>query len=291
MNYIILDLEWDSAYCHKKNGFVNQIIQIGAVKLNSEFKLVDRIEILVKSAISKKVTRRFTTLTGIKTEDMLSGIPLKEATEKYNEWVGEDAVTMTWSNSDLYVIVENAKLFADGLLPKMEKYADLQKYVQSFIKRDDKETKNQISLSDAAEHFGVSVADFDLHTAADDSQIASKLLKLTYDEEKFKEYVKDATKPEFFDRLAFKNYYLSNINDKNINPADLDFYCDKCGTKTERTKKWSYRNHWFTSEFACSQCNDKFIGRIMFKKTYSSLKVSKRILRKPKVAEKNEVSV
>lgn len=291
MNYIILDLEWDSAYCHKKNGFVNQIIQIGAVKLNSEFKLIDRIEILVKSAISKKVTRRFTTLTGITSDDMKSGIPLKTATEKYNEWVGEDAVTMTWSNSDLYVIVENAKLFADGLLPKMERYADLQKYVQSFIKRDEKETKNQISLSDAAEHFGVSVADFDLHTAADDSQIASKLLKLTYNEEKFKEHIKDATKREFFERLAFKNYYLSNLNDKHINPADLDFYCDKCGTKTERSKKWSYRNHWFTSEFSCPTCEDKFIGRISFKKTYSSLKVSKRILRKTKVVEKNEVSV
>ena len=187
MNYVILDLEWDSAYCHKKNGFVNQIIQIGAVKLDSDFNLIDRIEILVKSAISKKVTKRFTTLTGITTDDMQSGIPLKAATQQYNEWVGEDAVTMTWSNSDLYVIVENAKLFADGLLPKMEKYADLQKYVQSFIKRDDENTKNQISLSDAAEHFGVSVADFDLHTAADDSQIASKLLKLTYDAEKFKD--------------------------------------------------------------------------------------------------------
>lgn len=291
MNYIILDLEWDSAYCHKKNGFVNQIIQIGAVKLDNEFNLIDRIEILVKSCISKKVTRRFTTLTGITTDDMRSGISLKEATEKYNKWVGEDTVTMTWSNSDLYVIVENAKLFADGLLPKMEKYADLQKYVQSFIKRDDEAPKNQISLSDAAEHFGVSVADFDLHTAADDSQIASKLLKLTYNEEKFKEYVRDAESPEFFERLAFKNYYLSNINDKNINPADLDFYCDKCGTKTERIKKWSYRNHWFTSEFLCLGCSDKFIGRIMFKKTYSSLKVNKRILRKTKVAEKNEATV
>ncbi len=291
MNYIILDLEWDSAYCHKKNGFVNQIIQVGAVKLNSDFELIDRIEILVKSCISKKVTKRFTDLTGITTDEMKSGIPLKAATEKYNEWVGEDSVTMTWSNSDLYVIVENAKLFADGLMPKLERYADLQKYVQSQMKRDEEKNKNQISLSDAAEHFGISTENFDLHTAVDDSMIAAKLLKKTFNEESFKAFVRDATAPEFFERLAFKNYYISNINDKNINPADLDFYCDKCGVKATRTKKWSYRNHWFTSEFFCSGCSEKFIGRIMFKKTYSALKVSRRILRKPRVAEKNEVSV
>lgn len=290
MNYIILDLEWDSAYSHKKNGFVNQIVQIGAVKLNSEFKLIDRIEILVKSGITKKVTKRFTELTGITTDDMKSGIPLKSATEKYNEWAGEDIVTMTWSNSDLYVIVENAKLFADGLMPRLERYVDLQKYVQSQMKRSEG-NKNQISLSDAAEHFNISVEDFDLHTAADDSMVAAQLLKKTYKKDDFEIYVKDATSSEFFERLAFKNYYLSNINDKNINPADLDFYCDKCGVLASRSKKWNYRNHWFTSEFYCSGCDEKFIGRIMFKKTYSSLKVSRRILRKPKAIEKNEVSV
>ncbi len=290
MNYIILDLEWDSAYCHKKNGFVNQIIQIGAVKLDSNFKFIDRIEILVKSCISKKVTRRFTELTGITTDQMKSGISLKAATEKYNEWVGEDIITMTWSNSDLYAIVENAKLFADGLMPRLERYADLQKYVQSQMKREE-QNKNQISLADAAEHFNISVDSFDLHTAADDSMLAAKLLKLTYKKDNFEAFVKDATNPEFFERLAFKNYYLSNINDKNINPADLDFYCDKCGVKATRTKKWGYRNHWFTSEFFCSDCNEKFIGRLSFKKTYSSLKVSRRILRKPKAREKNEVSV
>ena len=291
MNYIILDLEWDNAYSHKKNGFVNQIVQIGAVKLNSEFKLIDRIEILVKSAISKKVTKRFTTLTGITTEDMQSGISLKEATEKYNEWVGEDAITMTWSNSDLYVIVENAKLFADGIMPKIELYADLQKYVQSKIESEEAKSKNQISLSLAAELLGVSTETFDLHTAVDDSIIAAKLLEKTYNEKDFEPFIKDARKPEFFEKLAFKNYYLTNINDKNINPADLDFYCDKCGVLATKKKRWSYRNHWFTSEFYCPNCEEKFIGRLMFKKTYSSLKVNRRILRKTKVSEKNEVSV
>ena len=41
MNYIILDLEWDSSYYKKKGGFINQILQIGAVKLNESFEITD----------------------------------------------------------------------------------------------------------------------------------------------------------------------------------------------------------------------------------------------------------
>ena len=290
MNYIILDLEWDNAYCHKKNGFANQIIQIGAVKLNSSFEAIDRFEMIVKSSTAKKLTRRFTELTGITTDAMRSGVSFSEAVDKYNEWVGDDTVSITWSNSDLYVIVENARLFSDGKMLKFQRYVDLQKYVQSQMKREEAESKNQISLSDAAEHFGISVEQFDLHTAVDDSLVTAALLKKTYIKNEFEQHIKDAENPEFFERLAFKNYYISNLNSRFVDKAHLDFCCDVCGKKAVQQKKWSYRNHWFTTEFLCENCNEKFIGRIMFKKTYSSVKVSKKILRKPKV-ESNEVPV
>ena len=290
MNYIILDLEWDNAYCHKKNGFANQIIQIGAVKLNSSFEAIDRFEMIVKSSTAKKLTRRFTELTGITTDAMRSGVSFSEAVDKYNEWVGDDTVSITWSNSDLYVIVENARLFSDGKMLKFQRYVDLQKYVQSQMKREEAESKNQISLSDAAEHFGISVEQFDLHTAVDDSLVTAALLKKTYIKNEFEQHIKDAENPEFFERLAFKNYYISNLNSRFVDKAHLDFCCDVCGNKAVQQKKWSYRNHWFTTEFLCENCSEKFIGRIMFKKTYSSVKVSKKILRKPKV-ESNEVPV
>ncbi len=290
MNYVILDLEWDNAYCHKKNGFANQIIQIGAVKLNSSFKVIDRFEVLVKSSTSKKLTKRFTELTGITTDAMRTGVPFSAAVDMYNEWIGDDTVSITWSNSDLYVIVENARLFSEGKMLKFQRYVDLQKYVQSQMKREGPESKNQISLSDAAEHFGISVEQFDLHTAVDDSLVTAALLKKTYKATEFEQHIKDAENPEFFERLAFKNYYISNLASKYVDPAQLEFCCDKCGKAAVRQKKWSYRNHWFTTEFFCESCNEKFIGRIMLKKTYSSVKVTKRILRKPKVAP-NEVSV
>ena len=63
MNYIILDLEWDSAFHKKYKRFVNQILQIGAVKLDNKFNITDSFEITVKSSIAKKVSNRFADLT------------------------------------------------------------------------------------------------------------------------------------------------------------------------------------------------------------------------------------
>ena len=48
MNYIILDLEWDSVYVKHIGGFMNQILQIGAVKLNENFDIIDVFEGLSK---------------------------------------------------------------------------------------------------------------------------------------------------------------------------------------------------------------------------------------------------
>jgi hypothetical protein len=63
MNYIILDLEWDSTYFKAQKKFINQILQIGAVKLDQNFDIVDTFEATIKSAISNRVTGRFAKLT------------------------------------------------------------------------------------------------------------------------------------------------------------------------------------------------------------------------------------
>ena len=134
MNYIILDLEWDNAYCQKLGKPINQILQIGAVKLDEDFNICDTFEVNIKSALSKKVSNRFALLTGITTEDMLKGIKLEEAFLRYNEWAGTDTVTLTWSNSDLYAIMQNEEMLPKGIRMHIEKYMDLQKYIHKKSK-------------------------------------------------------------------------------------------------------------------------------------------------------------
>ena len=278
MNYIILDLEWDSAYSARHKRFINQILQIGAVRLDGNFNITDTFEQTVRSSVSKKVSGRFAALTGITTEKMRDGIPFDEAVDRYNEWAGKDTVTMTWSDSDLYSIKENEEcLLSGGRRFAVEKYLDLQKFVQGELKKAGYEDKNQISLAAAAELLGVNTQGLELHTAKDDSLLCVALLKKCYNKESFEPLIRDTGDPEFYRRLRFKPYAISNINDERIDKSQLVFYCDKCGTRANRTSAWRYRNRWFAAKFTCPKCARRFSGRLTFKKTYDDVLVRRRI--------------
>ena len=292
MNIIILDLEWDSAYSVKHKRFVNQIIQIGAVKLNSECQIIDRFSVTVKSSLSKKLTRRFIELTGITSEQMREGVPLAKAVEMYNAWAGTGTLTMTWSTSDLYTIIENCKyLLTPATKFRIEKYADLQSYVQNEMRTVGFELKSQISLSSAAEMLGISVEGLELHNAQDDCILSVALLRRFYNTDKMNAYIKDAANPEFFRRLSFKSYTLSNIKDDKIKPEHLVFKCDKCSSIAKCVTGWKYRNGWFSANFRCSECKRVFIGRVSFKKTYDDLIVKKKIAQPKAVEKKDENTV
>ncbi len=287
MNYIILDLEWDSVYCKAKGGFLNQIIQIGAVKLDESFNFVSSFEQVVKSSISKKLTRRFVELTGITTDIMKQGVLYSEAIAEYNNWVGTNIVTLTWSNSDLYAILENNKYF----LPKnvgmhMELYADVQSYVQAYLREKGNKITNQISLSLAAEMLDVNPQEFALHTALDDSRLTASLLKKTFVKEKFEPFIKNTEDPEFTKRLTFKTTYVSKLNDPAVTADSLNFNCDVCGANAKVVKKWHFHNNWFWADFICPNCQNTFSARVMFKRTYNGIKITRRAFHKlPKEPE------
>lgn len=290
MNYIILDLEWDSAYFTKEKRFINQILQIGAVKLDEGFNIIDTFEQNIKSSVSKKVTGRFAKLTGITTEKMLGGMPFAEAVDRYNEWAGSGTVTMTWSDSDLYTIKENEESLLSDKKFAIEKYLDLQKFVQGEMRLNGYEDKNQISLGDAAELFGISTEDYELHTAKDDSLVCQRLLKKCYNKERFNALIRNTADPEFYKRLRFKPYAISDLNDKHIVKSALEFSCDVCGGKARRLTQWRYRNRWFAAKFECRSCHRRFSGRVSFKKTYDDVRVRRKVCEfKPKTEKNNEM--
>ena len=290
MEYVILDLEWDNVYFPPAKRFVNQILQIGAVRLDSDFQLVDTFEATVRSAVSKKVSERFSKLTGITSEKMLSGIPLNEAVEGYNRFSEGAEVAMTWSNTDLYTIVDNQKTLLKGKTEfAFTKYLDLQKLVQGEMQLRGHDTKNQISLEGAAVLFGIDTLNFELHTALDDSLLCAELLRICYNKEHFDALLRDTKAPDFYARLRFKAYPISDIRDKNIDKESLIFSCPDCGGKAERLAKWKYRNRWFSALFKCKECGFKFSGRVSFKKTFDSLEVKRRTVEFKKRKSNNEL--
>lgn len=289
MNYILLDLEWNSAYSTRCSKFINEIVQIGAVKLDESLRFVDDITIMVHSQLTKRLSSRFKQLTHISNDEMLAGVYLSEAIEIYNDWAGTDTLTLTWSTSDLYAIAENCRCFADGKRFLMERYVDLQGFVQDHLHRNGHEFTNQLSLKTAAEMLSLETDGLELHTARDDSMLSAELFKTTFDKDRLMAVSKDASKPDFYKRLLFKPYNITSINDSEVDKETLRFKCDKCGTYSKRKTKWKYKNHWFSATFKCRKCGNCFVGRLAFKKHYDCVVTKRIILPLKKRGDKNEL--
>ena len=107
MDYVIFDFEWNNAYDYKSRKGINEIIEIGAVKLDRNLNVTDTFKQLIKPKISRKLSKRFVDLTSITPEEVCEyGIDFKEAFKDFARWSGSGNVLfMSWSNSDLYVLV------------------------------------------------------------------------------------------------------------------------------------------------------------------------------------------
>ncbi len=275
MHYIILDLEWNSAYCPWLQRFLNEIIEFGAVKLDEQLKEVSRFQCFVRSKLTKRLRSRVKGLTNITNEDMRSGISIEKAIKDYTAWAGDDTVTLTWSNTDIHVLVDNLKtLMGQERIPFLYGYADIQKFVQNKLGV----TGNQISLGTAAEMMQVDFEEFAAHRALGDSLCSAELLRRTWGDQGLKGYITDATNEEYYKRLFFKPYIISDINNPDIDKAQLRCQCPDCDDFMRRKTKWKYKNRYFVADFECKKCGKLLSGRLRFKKTYDGVVISRSII-------------
>ena len=293
MGYIVLDLEWNSAYYKPQGRFINEIIQIGAVKLNKDFEIIDTFQVYIKSKIVKKLSNRTIALTGITNEQMNSGVSFRVAVKKYNDWAGKNNVTMTWSDSDLYAIVENSRIFLDSSLKfSLDMYLDLQSYIQGELRLVGHAITNQISLATATQMLNISTDGFELHNARDDAHLCAIMLRRMYNKERFVKLIRDTTDSSFYDRLFFRAYHISNINDKRIDKKALRFSCPGCKKPLKSKNKWRYKNNWFRGELFCDKCDIKYRAMVSFKQTFDDVLTKRRILPITKtVNEESNVTV
>lgn len=75
MQFIIMDLEWNNAYCKKLKGYINEIIEFGACKVDKDFNVIDEFSVIVKAQVGKKLQGRVKALTHITNEDISNGVP------------------------------------------------------------------------------------------------------------------------------------------------------------------------------------------------------------------------
>lgn len=267
-----MDLEWNNSFNKATQKFMNEIIEIGAVKLDNQLNQVGTFSELIKPVVSKKLRSRIKSLTNISNDDVKAGKPFTKVIEEFDEWIGEDAVVMSWGDTDIRTLLTNYKWFVKkDSLDFIKKYADLQKYCQCFINM---ENVQQAGLSYAAECLEIDPDCFPHHRALDDSLLSAECLKKVFHEEKLNEFIKICDY-DFYARLLFHPYVIKNKNDPLIDKNLFNCFCEICGGKVQTVKKWKFMNQSFRGIFYCENCDREFRVTLRVKKFYDYIDIKR----------------
>ncbi|MFR5875951.1 MAG: exonuclease domain-containing protein [Eubacterium sp.] len=280
MYYIIFDLEWNNAYSYASQKPMNEIIEIGALKLDEKLNIVDSFKQLIKPQLAKKLSSRCKRLTKITNEEIKeNGFPFEKVIADFAGWSrGKDNVFLSWSNSDLYVLASNfLKFLGDCNVDFMRNYCDAQKYCMSFIPKSENENNNQIGLSRCAEIFGITVDTTKLHRALSDCYVTAECLKKVFDRDKLVKYVQPCDNT-FFERILYKPYMICEPVSDLFDINSVELVCPNCNLPMNRVSDVEMRNKAFNFAVRCSKCNKSYWAFVRAKKTYDDVIVSKRVV-------------
>lgn len=272
MDIVILDLEWNAAYSRRIKGYINEIIEFGAVKCGPDLKPKDTFSCFVKPQVGKRLNPVVADLTNLTEENLTDGLTFMGAVSRFRKWAGS-CVVMTWGTSDILTLIENCRYFSGtGEVPFLTKYCDLQRYSQE---RMGVSTAEQMGLSKAAELLGLDVSGMEHHRALDDSLMTLEILKKLYDSENIRGFT-DTCNEEFYRRITFKTTYICDLHSPLVQKSHLRFACPKCEGDSKRTTRWILKNKGFRAEFRCASCGYLFAGRLTIKQKYEGLTVNKK---------------
>lgn len=168
MDYIVLDLEWNQAsdsHDDRSKMLTFEIIEIGAVKLNSRMEITDTFHELIRPQVYDEMHRITERLIHIHMSELADCRKFEEVMKDFLAWCGDDYMFGTWGPLDLTELQKNMVFFGMEPLGKGPlRFYDIQKlfsivyedgrsrrsleYAVDFLKFE-KETPFHRAISDA----------------------------------------------------------------------------------------------------------------------------------------------
>lgn len=142
MKYIVVDFEMNPVsrkYKEQKAICQNEIIEIGAVLLDEDYKELDIFQTYVKPCFSQELRRHIVHLTGITDETLQFAPGFAEALKAFFDWClrcGDKVQIIQWSESDYtqisgeilqkqYLLSEQEKALMEGWHDFQKEYGDV----------------------------------------------------------------------------------------------------------------------------------------------------------------------
>ncbi len=260
MNYIIMDLEWNQALNSSKLVRTplllhGEIIQIGAVKTDDKFNLIDKIKINVRPKYYKKMNPHVAQITGITDMQLTAGETFPQAFRRFREWCGGEFRFITWGFDDLSMLADNLTLH--GLDPSFgSDYINL----QLIYNRQVKSEHLQCALSTAAESLEIPL-DVQVHDAFNDAFLTYEVcrrLDMVLGLAEYSGYTAAVPQPLFKDAVNDVNDLKKMVSDKRI----VELKCPKCGEMLA-LRQWLFSNAKSCRTIAdCTGCKETFLVKL-----------------------------
>ena len=192
MNYIIYDLEFNQKNYNSAE-IINstteteinnissipfEIIQIGALKLDSKLQTISTFDYLIKPAIYKTIHPFVENLTKITDAMVASCKDFVHVYEDFLKFIGNDEITFCiWGVVDIKELVRNLK-FHNLSTSYVPKYFDVQKYASKYLKAPG---KSKIGLRNAIELLNIPI-ECEFHDAFNDAYYTAEVFKLIHND-------------------------------------------------------------------------------------------------------------
>ncbi|WP_099469800.1 3'-5' exonuclease [Konateibacter massiliensis] len=177
MNYIVLDLEWNQCPDGKEKENKElpfEIIEIGAVKLDDNYKKISEFSELIKPSVYKEIHYKTKEVIHLDITKLREGRSFLEVCQSFFDWCGEDYLFATWGNMDLTELQRNMKYYR--MKHKFEyplEYCDVQKLYGLYFEK----SKERRTLEYAVEQLNIERKK-EFHKALFDAEYTGKILSL-----------------------------------------------------------------------------------------------------------------
>ncbi|WP_455538274.1 exonuclease domain-containing protein [Terrisporobacter sp.] len=186
MEYIVFDLEFNQGFNRKLNKTVSnekcpfEIIQIGAVKLDSNLEIIDTFNTFVKPNIYKEIHPFIKKMTNITNEDVKNAPSFIEAFSMFKAFMNNSKnILCVWGNGDLKELYRNIKYYNLSTENLSNTYINVQHHASVYFKNP---TGRSIGLQNAINLLKLN-QDKSYHNALNDAYYTSQVFRKIFNNE------------------------------------------------------------------------------------------------------------
>ncbi|ACD53638.1 exonuclease [Clostridium botulinum] len=270
MGYVIIDLEFNNLKNitkYKEDFFdkhkeleninlENEIIEIGAIKVDKYMKQVAEMREYIKPSVFPVMNPIVTNITKI-TMDTLQkeGITFKQGMDKLKGMIEDGDVICSWAKDDIAEIIINSNYHNYTDLSWIKEYLDLQEYSTKILGH-----KKAMGLKSALDELKIKVDNTKLHDALNDAEYTLLVFKHIYNSRIVKNYIIN-------DIYSMPAIHVKDLDNINIDEEKLDIRCPKCNKKIDLKENFKLLNWRFVSIGICPKCNSKILSELIVKRT------------------------